>query len=94
LSNAVEDLTGWYGELNLDSKFVKKNMNDIEKASKGDTNAIIRLGAAVASYSVKQATLNTTLSEGKMQNGALNALQEYANKLGEGTTAAKAFEQA
>jgi hypothetical protein len=53
LSAAVTDLVGWYDDLSLSSKFVEKNMNLIEKASTGDVNAIMQLGAAVASYEVE-----------------------------------------
>lgn len=94
VSDAVQDLVGWYDDLNLDSKFVEKNMQLIDKAAEGDVTAILALGAAVASYTVEQAELNTTLAEGLMADGSLNALQEYANLLGEGTTASEAFASA
>ena len=91
LSKAVTDLVGWYEDLALDSEFVADNMDLIEKSSTGDTTAIMRLGAAVANYTVSQAELNTTLAEGQMSDGTLNALQKYAETLGEGVTTAQAF---
>ena len=97
LSDAVGDLVGWYDDLSLSSEFVKDNMNLIEKASQGNVDAIIQLGAAVASYEVEQAKLNNTLVDGRVKTEtglANNALQEYINKLGEGVTAEEAFKTA
>lgn len=94
LSDAVGDLVGWYEDLSLSSEFVEENMGLIEEASSGNVDAIIRLGAAVASYEVANAKLNTTLAEGLTDSGALNALMAYAQKMGEGTTAAQAFASA
>lgn len=94
LSDAVSDLVGWYDDLSLSSEFVEKNMELIEQASSGNVDAIIRLSAAVASYEVANATLNTTLAEGLTDSGALNALMAYAQTMGEGTTAAQAFASA
>lgn len=94
LSDAVGDLVGWYEDLSLSSEFVEENMELIEKASSGNVDAIIKLGAAVASYEVAHAKLNTTLAEGLTDSGALNALMAYAQKMGEGTTAAQAFASA
>jgi hypothetical protein len=91
LSECVGDLVGWYEELTLDSKFVEKNMKLIDKAAKGEVGSIMQLAAAVASYTVEQAELNETLAEGRLADGNLNALMSYAQKLGEGTTAAQAF---
>lgn len=94
LSDAVGDLVGWYEDLSLSSEFVEENMGLIEEASSGNVDAIIRLGAAVASYEVANAKLNTTLAEGLTDSGALNALMAYAQKMGESTTAAQAFASA
>lgn len=97
LSDAVGDLVGWYDDLSLSSEFVKDNMELIEKASQGNVNAIIQLGAAVASYEVEQAQLNETLVDGRVKTEtglATNALQAYIDKLGEGTTAEEAFKSA
>lgn len=94
LSEAVGDLVGWYEDLSLSSEFVEKNMGLIEQASTGNVDAIIRLSAAVASYEVANAKLNTTIAEGLTDSGALNALMAYAQKMGEGTTAAQAFASA
>lgn len=97
LSDAVGDLVGWYDELSLSSEFVKDNMDLIEKASQGNVNAIIQLGAAVASYEVEQAQLNETLADGRVKTEtglANNALQAYIDKLGEGITAEEAFKRA
>ena len=91
LSDAVEDLVGWYGDLSLSSEFVSKNMKLIDKAATGDVNAIIQLGAEVAKYEVAQSQLNTTLANGLVSDGTINALQAYADKLGEGVSAADAF---
>lgn len=94
LSAAVTDIVGWYDDLSLSSEFVAENMDLIEKSSQGDLTAIMQLGAAVAKYTVAQNQLDMTLAEGKMSDGTLNALQKYAELLGEGTTAADAFKMA
>ena len=91
LSDAVQDLVGWYEDLNLDSKFVEKNMDLIEKAADGDVTAIMRLGAEVATFSVAQAQLNNTLADGKMADGTANAFQTYMSTLEGCTSAADAF---
>ena len=91
LSEAVEDLTGWYEDLNLDSKFVTKNMGLIEAAAEGDMDAIITLGAEVAKYSVAMAELDTTLSSGVMADGSQNAFEAYRSSMEGATSAADAF---
>ena len=93
LSAAVTDLVGWYDDLSLSSKFVEKNMNLIEKASTGDVNAIMQLGAAVASYEVEQAQLNETIASGLMADGSKNAFDVYRESIEGATTAADAFVQ-
>ena len=91
LSDAVQDLVGWYEDLNLNSKFVEDNMDLIEQAASGDMNAIIKLGAEVAKYSVSMAKLDTTLAEGKLKDGSANAFQSYMDSLEGVTNAADAF---
>lgn len=94
ISDAVQDLIDWYGDLSLDSKFVEDNMETIEKAAKGDTKAILTLGAEISKYTVQQAELNSTLAEGKLRDGSDNAFQKYIQSLGDGVSAAEAFEMA
>lgn len=93
LSAAVTDLVDWYDDLSLSSKFVEKNMDLIEKASTGDVNAIMQLGAAVASYEVEQAQLNETIASGLMADGSKNAFDIYRESIEGATTAADAFVQ-
>lgn len=94
ISDAVQDLIDWYGDLSLDSKFVEDNMEIIEKAAKGDTKAILALGAEISKYTVQQAELNSTLAEGKLRDGSDNAFQKYIQSLEDGISAAEAFEMA
>ena len=98
LSAAVTDLVGWYEDLSLDSTFVKENMELIEEAATGDIDAIIRLSAEVANASVGMATLDETLANGMIVdeagNKTINALQAYADKIGESTNLANAFANA
>ena len=89
LSDSVQDLIGWYDDLALSSDFVDENMDLIEKSSKGDMTAIMQLGAAVASLSIKEAELNTTLASGAMANGDKNAFQQY---IGDAEDAGIAFQ--
>lgn len=89
LSDSVQDLIGWYDDLALSSDFVDENMDLIEKSSKGDITAIMQLGAAVASLSIKEAELNTTLASGAMANGDKNAFQQY---IGDAEDAGIAFQ--
>lgn len=77
VSDAVGELIGWYDDLSLDSKFVEKNMDLIDKAATGDVQAILELGAAVASLTVQEAELNTTLADGALADGGQNAFQQY-----------------
>lgn len=77
VSDAVGELVGWYDDLSLDSKFVEKNMELIDKAATGDVQAILELGAAVASLTVQEAELNTTLADGALASGEQNAFQQY-----------------
>lgn len=79
VSEAVTDLVGWYDDLALDSKFVEKNMELIDKAAQGDVTAILELGAAVAQLEIQEASLNTTLAKGLMADGGTNAFQEWAD---------------
>ncbi|MBO7078994.1 MAG: phage tail tape measure protein [Bacilli bacterium] len=79
LSDSVGEIVGWYKELNLDSKFVEKNMGLIEKAAEGDTTAILELGAAVAQAEIAESELNTTMAEGAMSDGGENAFQQWSN---------------
>ena len=92
LSDAVEDLTGWYEDLNLDSEFVIENMSAIEKAAEGDMDAIISLSAEVAKFSISMAQLDTSISNSLMIDGSENAFTAYANSIGLATDAAMAFE--
>lgn len=89
LSDSVQDLIGWYDDLALSSDFVEQNMDLIEKSSKGDINAIMQLGAAVASLSIKEAELNSTLASGAMADGRENAFQQY---IGDAEDAGIAFQ--
>ena len=77
VSDAVGELIGWYDDLSLDSKFIEKNMDLIDKAATGDVQAILELGAAVASLTVQEAELNTTLADGALADGGQNAFQQY-----------------
>ena len=79
LSDSVGDIVGWYKDLNLNSKFVEKNMDLIEKAANGDTTAILELGAAVAQAEIAESELNTTMAEGAMADGGENAFQKWSN---------------
>ena len=80
LSKAVSDLVGWYEDLNLDSDFVKKNMDLIEKASDGNTQSILELGAAVAKLQIESSSLNTTLALGATSDGAESAFSKWAGQ--------------
>jgi len=79
VSEAVTELVGWYKDLNLDSKFVEKNMGLIDKAAEGDVTSILELGAAVAQLEIAESELNTTIAEGAMADGGQNAFQEWSN---------------
>lgn len=79
LSEAVTELVGWYEDLALDSEFVEQNMGLIDKAAEGDTTAIMQLGAAVAQMEISAANLNTTIAEGALSDGGLNAFQQWAD---------------
>jgi len=76
VSDAVTELVNWYDDLSLSSEFVSDNMDLIERASQGDTEAILELGAAVAQTEIAAAELNTTLAEGMLSEesgGGINA---------------------
>ena len=91
LSGAVQELVGWYEDLSLDSTFVEENMGLIEQAAEGNMSAIIALGGEVANYSVAMSTLDTTLANGLMADGAINAFEAYRQAMGDATEASDAF---
>ena len=91
LSGAVQELVGWYEDLSLDSTFVEENMGLIEQAAEGNMAAIIALGGEVANYSVAMSALDTTLANGLMADGTINAFQAYYQAMEDATSASDAF---
>lgn len=99
LSDAVADIVGWYDELSLSSEFITENLDLIEGAAKGNTTAILKLGAAVAQESIANAKLDNSLvnvSEGidktnKTMTEVNTAFEKYWQAMEKGTTAEEAF---
>lgn len=102
LSDAVADIVGWYDELSLSSEFITENFDLIEGAAKGNTSAILKLGAAVAQESVANAKLDSSLvnvitgadKTNKLMFGVNTAFEEYWQSLAKGTTVEEAFASA
>lgn len=102
LSDVVADIVGWYDELSLSSEFITENFDLIEGAAKGNTTAILKLGAAVAQESVANAKLDSSLvnvlngadKTNKIMLGVNTAFEEYWKSLAKGTTAEEAFASA
>lgn len=102
LSDVVADIVGWYDELSLSSEFITENFDLIEGAAKGNTTAILKLGAAVAQESVANAKLDSSLvnvlngadKTNKIMLGVNTAFEEYWQSLAKGTTAEEAFASA
>lgn len=102
LSDVVADIVGWYDELSLSSEFITENFDLIEGAAKGNTTAILKLGAAVAQESVANAKLDSSLvnvlngadKTNKIMFGVNTAFEEYWQSLAKGTTAEEAFASA
>lgn len=102
LSDVVADIVGWYDELSLSSEFITENFDLIEGAAKGNTTAILKLGAAVAQESVANAKLDSSLvnvingadETNRIMFGVNTAFEEYWQSLAKGTTAEEAFASA
>lgn len=102
LSDVVADIVGWYDELSLSSEFITENFDLIEGATKGNTAAILKLGAAVAQESVANAKLDSSLvnalnsadKTNKIMLGVNAAFEEYGQSLAKGTAAEEAFASA
>lgn len=102
LSDVVADIVGWYDELSLSSEFITENFDLIEGAAKGNTTAILKLGAAVAQESVANAKLDSSLvnvlngadKTNRIMFGVNTAFEEYWQSLAKGTTAEEAFASA